>query len=234
MDTNHAPAACPNPACECDPCHCERPCTCGLMATQHSTHETWDPARNEYRYIEIQTFQPTHPLPGGSSGTDGHARHGDHGGHADHGSTPATGGAVQHGEHAGHGENPAANDLATYDVAAAVAGFDPDGRALSEVARRAEQVAAQSHDHESMSIRSADHNGHTIEIVTTYELRINGEPLTGHMGVNADGTVHYHGIPNYATESAVDLAKQIVDSFPDDYSRPGRPGAAASDENGAN
>lgn len=227
MDTNHAPAACPNPACECDPCHCARPCTCGLVATQYSTHETWDPVRNEYRHIEIQTFRPTGQL-GASS----------HGGH--HDSATSHGGDQGHGGHGGHGDHgtPAAElDQATYDVRGVVARFDPDGQAMTELTRRADQVANQHHDHESMSVRAAEHNGHTIKIVTKYELLIDDQPLTGHMGVNADGTVHYHGIPNYSTESAVDLAKQIVDSFPDDYARPKRPGTttheSGTQKNGA-
>lgn len=219
MATEPAPPACPNPACDCDPCACPRPCTCGLTATRRSSHEVWDPVRNEYRHIEIHTFVPEagHRAPAAAGGD-----HGDHAGHAAHGG---------HADHSGHAA-PAQHDEATTDLVGSVERFDPDEIALTEVQRRAAQVAAHQHAHQSTSIRRAEHNGHTIEIVTSYELRIDGEPLRGHMGVNADGTVHYHGIPNYSTESAVDLMKQVVDSFPDDYVRPARPPRVETDDRG--
>ena len=37
------------------------------------------------------------------------------------------------------------------------------------------------------------------------------------MGVADDGTVHYHGLPNYADGSAVDLLRRLIDAFPADY-----------------
>ena len=51
------------------------------------------------------------------------------------------------------------------------------------------------------SVRTAEHNGHTIEIRTTYDVRIDGEP-DAHISVSDDGNVHYHGLPNYAEASA--------------------------------
>lgn len=225
-----APPVCVNPACECDPCHCSRPCTCGVVAVRRSAHEVWDPDRSEYRYIEIQTFKPEVPLP--ASATLGGADHESHRAH-EVGSSPAT--HDSHGGHDVHGTHGAVAEVATQRIDAAVADFDAASSALAQVQRRAREVAAMgAHAHESTSVRSAEHNGHQIEIVTTYELRINGERLTGHLGVNADGTVHYHGVPNYATESAIDLAKQIVDSFPDDYSRPARPSRPAGQGSTAN
>lgn len=48
-------------------------------------------------------------------------------------------------------------------------------------------------------------------------MTIDGEPLEAHMEVSQNGNVHYHGIPNYTSASAVDVVKQVIDSFPDDY-----------------
>ena len=83
------------------------------------------------------------------------------------------------------------------------------------------------HPHEHASVRTAEHNGHTIEIRTSYDVRIDGEPLEAHIGVSDDGNVHYHGLPNYTEASAIDLMRRVIDAFPDDYPPRGEP------ENGA-
>src|SRR6185503_1730971 len=67
------------------------------------------------------------------------------------------------------------------------------------------------------SIREADYKGHHIEIRTTYEIEVDGVPVTGHLGVDNEGRVHYHPVPNASFASAVDLVKQLIDSFPDDF-----------------
>ena len=67
------------------------------------------------------------------------------------------------------------------------------------------------------SLRTAEHNGHTIEIRTTYDARIDGEPLAAHMSVSDNGSVHYHGLPNYSEASAVDLTTSAHRLFPDHY-----------------
>ena len=83
--------------------------------------------------------------------------------------------------------------------------------------------AAQRHRHGgSESVREADYKGHHILIRTTYEIEVDGRPVTGHMGVDNEGRVHYHPVPNASFSSAVDLVKQLIDVFPDDFA----PGAA--------
>lgn len=77
------------------------------------------------------------------------------------------------------------------------------------------------------SIRNAGHNGHRIEIQTTYRVLVDGKELSGHFGVDQDGTTHYHGLPNYQQASAVDLVKTVIDQFPDDF-----PGNANGEEEG--
>jgi hypothetical protein len=73
------------------------------------------------------------------------------------------------------------------------------------------------------SIREATHRGHHIVIRTRYQIEVDGKPIEGHLGVTNDGQVHYHAIPNYSFASAVDLVKQVIDTFPDDFPAPATP-----------
>ncbi len=70
------------------------------------------------------------------------------------------------------------------------------------------------HGHQTSfsSTRTAQHRGHTVKIKTAYRIEIDDEPLTVHTMVMDDGSVHCHGLPNYAFASAVDMAKAIIDA----------------------
>lgn len=70
------------------------------------------------------------------------------------------------------------------------------------------------------TVRRATHRGHRIEIRTTYEIEVDGQPVEGHLLVADDGRVHYHPVPNTSWASAVDLVKQLIDVFPDDFPDP--------------
>jgi len=77
---------------------------------------------------------------------------------------------------------------------------------------------AQKHKHQkSESVREADYRGHRIVVRTHYEIEVDGRLIMGHMGVTNDGQVHYHPVPNLSFASAVDLVKQLIDIFPDDF-----------------
>lgn len=67
------------------------------------------------------------------------------------------------------------------------------------------------------SMREAEYKGHHISVRTTYDIRVDGMPVTGQVGVTNDGQVHYHPVPNLSFASAVDLVKQLIDVFPDDF-----------------
>lgn len=70
-----------------------------------------------------------------------------------------------------------------------------------------------SHDGDAgVSVREAVHRGKHIVVKTTYEVTVDGEPLRGHLGVSNDGSVHYHGLPNYAFASMVDLVREVIDA----------------------
>ena len=77
---------------------------------------------------------------------------------------------------------------------------------------------AQRHKHQTTeSVRAADYKGHHIVIRTKYEIEVDGKMIMGHMGVTNDGRVHYHPVPNLSFASAVDLVKQLINIFPEDF-----------------
>lgn len=96
----------------------------------------------------------------------------------------------------------------------------------SYVKKNAEHVRrAQKQRHGRMeSVREADCQGHHIVVRTWYQIEVDGQMLMGHMGVTNDGQVHYHPVPNLSSASAVDMVKQLIDIFPDDFAKKGRGG----------
>ena len=89
----------------------------------------------------------------------------------------------------------------------------------SYVKKNAKHVKkAQKHRHQSSeNVREANYKGHRIVVRTRYEIEVDGRVVMGHMGVTNDGQVHYHPVPNLSFASAVDLVKQLIDIFPDDF-----------------
>jgi hypothetical protein len=70
------------------------------------------------------------------------------------------------------------------------------------------------------SRREAEHNGHQIVIRTTYQVEIDGQVVDLPLGVDNDGHVHCHSLPNYQFNSAIDMIKQVLDTFPGDFGKP--------------
>jgi hypothetical protein len=104
------------------------------------------------------------------------------------------------------------------------------GSIAANVKKNAAAVRASQRPHHhggSESVREADYKGHHIVIRTTYEIEVDGKPVTGHMGVDQEGRVHYHPVPNTSFNSAVDLVKQLIDVFPDDFPAGGGKGSGA-------
>jgi hypothetical protein len=83
--------------------------------------------------------------------------------------------------------------------------------------------AHPSHSHEPAvtSTREVTYKGHHLVIKTTYQIEVDGHGVRGHMGVTNDGQVHYHAVPNLSFASAVDMVKQLIDTFPDDFDEGG-------------
>jgi hypothetical protein len=78
------------------------------------------------------------------------------------------------------------------------------------------QAQKPAHAHPE-SVREAEYKGHRIVVRTTYHIEVDGQMLTGHFAVSNDGQVHYHPVPNISFASAIDLVKQLIDIFPDDF-----------------
>jgi len=95
-------------------------------------------------------------------------------------------------------------------------GFVPAG---ADVEGDEPAVHGHGHGHGADGSRRFEYRGHDVEIVTHYEVTIDGEPWEGQMMVRVDGTVTYHGLPQYAVPSAVDLLRGVIDTSyeaPDD------------------
>jgi hypothetical protein len=74
------------------------------------------------------------------------------------------------------------------------------------------------HDH-GMSVREVHYKGRHIVIKTTYEIKVDGRKFDAALGVSDKGQVHYHGMPNVAFDSAIDLMKSVIDQFPEAFSK---------------
>lgn len=180
-----------NPYCTCDPCHCTPPCTCGLHKTERHTEEMWDANLGALRWVVTEIFRPAALAPPRSQ-------------------PPRNDGGHGHGDHSSVDGDTVAPEDALAEARDLI-------RRRDNVLHAYAAQPANGHQHEHSSVRTAEHKGHHIEIKTTYELTIDGDPLEAHMEVSPNGNVHYHGIPNYTSASAVDVLKQVIDSFPDDY-----------------
>jgi hypothetical protein len=79
------------------------------------------------------------------------------------------------------------------------------------------KLLQESHHGHGSSVRKDHYKGHHIVIRTKYDIEIDGKPFHGDLDVSNAGTVHYHGIPNVSSNSAVELMRAVIDSFPDDF-----------------
>ena len=105
----------------------------------------------------------------------------------------------------------------------AARGYAPEGAELaddqppsSEAHGHEQPAAGQAH---GTGVRRFTYRGHEVEIVTRYEVLIDGDPWIQHVEVLQDGSVTYHGLPQYAVPSAVDLIRRVIDyeeDAPDD------------------
>jgi hypothetical protein len=116
-------------------------------------------------------------------------------------------------------QNNRRNDMPTHGVT-----VSPTTKSIaSYVKKNAGHVKKiQRHKYQrTESVREADYKGHHIVIRTQYEIEVDGKMVMGHMGVTNDGQVHYHPVPNLSFASAVDLVKQLINIFPDDFAARG-------------
>jgi hypothetical protein len=66
--------------------------------------------------------------------------------------------------------------------------------------------------HGDDGVRRFTYRGHEVEIATHYEITIDGQRWGGHLAPRVDGTVTYHGLPQYAVPSAVELIQAVIDT----------------------
>jgi hypothetical protein len=112
-----------------------------------------------------------------------------------------------------------------------------------EKAAKPEQFAgyivrlSQLHDHDlghggdgSIETLREDHyKGHHITIRTTYKIEVNARALQLPLGLDNDGNLHCHSLPNYQFASALDMVKRLIDNFPEDFRRKKREAKKPSD-----
>jgi hypothetical protein len=97
----------------------------------------------------------------------------------------------------------------------AACGHEPEGAELEHDQppggdMHGHEQPATTHGH-GTGVRRFTYRGHEIEIVTRYEVLIDGEVWNQHVEVLQDGSVTYHGLPQYAVPSAVDLIRRVID-----------------------
>ena len=101
----------------------------------------------------------------------------------------------------------------------AARGYAADGAELEDSPAGAPHEHGHGHEHgqpaamhgHGEGVRRFTHLGHEVEIVTRYEVKIDGEPWEQHLEALPDGSVTYHGLPQYAVPSAVDLMRTIIE-----------------------
>jgi hypothetical protein len=104
---------------------------------------------------------------------------------------------------------------------------------IDSLAREKDNLGGQGHHGHGgpiETVRESTYRGHRIVVRTTYSITVDDVAIEGHLGVSNDGQVHYHAIPNLGFASAIELVKQLVDAFPDDFADPPGYGAEAPSE----
>jgi hypothetical protein len=92
-------------------------------------------------------------------------------------------------------------------------------RYTSRVAKEIDGATTGVHgEHGMESVRTAEHNGHSIVVRTRYEFEVDGKSVVSPVMVDNFGRVACHALPNYSFLSAIDLVKQLIDTFPEDFS----------------
>jgi len=98
--------------------------------------------------------------------------------------------------------------------------------------QRQDQRGHEVHAGPQATERRDTYRGHEVVIRTRYEIEVDGRLVAGHLEVGKDGRVHYHPLPNYSFPSAVDLVRELIDSFPEEFENPIRPPGGGHDHGG--
>jgi hypothetical protein len=80
---------------------------------------------------------------------------------------------------------------------------------------------AAAHSHvpggQTVSLREANHGGHTIKVTTTYAVEVDGAPISLHLMVDDEGMLWSHMCPYHTFSSALDLIRFIIDQLPEAF-----------------
>jgi hypothetical protein len=113
----------------------------------------------------------------------------------------------------------APDDSITNPDISVLAQYSPTGAAKSHpewVKTKFPSYVEPHGKHEATSVRELAHKGHTVRIITTYRVEVDGKPADLHLSVDEDGQVFTHATPFVTYASAVDLMKAVMDAYPDD------------------
>ncbi|MFD0274367.1 hypothetical protein ACFVHB_10725 [Kitasatospora sp. NPDC127111] len=89
------------------------------------------------------------------------------------------------------------------------------GRYLASIKPAHDHMGGMGHHAgHSSSVRTAEFEGRQIKIVTTYEVTVDGKPLTAGLDVDDDGMLSCHGLPAYQFTSALDTVRELIRKFP--------------------
>jgi hypothetical protein len=97
-----------------------------------------------------------------------------------------------------------------------------DPAAYAEGLATTNPSAHDAHQHHEI-VRTDTYRGHAIVVRTTYEIEVDGRPVTAHMHIDNDGNVVCHAIPVYQSSSMVEVVRRLIDVFPEDFPAPGGP-----------
>jgi hypothetical protein len=76
---------------------------------------------------------------------------------------------------------------------------------------------SENHGNKLESIRRDEHKGNKIVIITKYDIEVDGKKIFPPMHVSNNGSVGTHTLPNYASNSALELVKTLINCFPEDF-----------------
>ncbi|MFE6828376.1 hypothetical protein [Streptomyces sp. NPDC057690] len=67
------------------------------------------------------------------------------------------------------------------------------------------------------SVRTARHAGHDITVTTTYQVSVDGAPVTVRLTADDAGTLHSPGLPYRRFGSALDAVRALISAYPDHF-----------------
>jgi hypothetical protein len=95
--------------------------------------------------------------------------------------------------------------------------FDPFTPGLEHpewVRKEFPAYVGQTHEDLVRSVRTLEHQGRTVTITTTYEVRIDGRLVTLHMMVDEEGQLWSHLCPYQTFASAPELVRHLLTRMP--------------------